>query len=95
MFCMDAQIKTLRQAIVHFADRENCRKFMVFLRWPDGEVKCPYCGATKLTWLAKANVYRCYEDHLKVKFSLKVGTVFEDSAIGLDVECHEVVPVQV
>jgi len=38
--CMDAQIKTLRQAIVHFADRENCRKFMVFLRWPDGEVKC-------------------------------------------------------
>ena len=82
--CMDAQIKTLRQAIVHFADRENCRKFMVFLRWPDGEVKCPYCGATKLTWLAKANVYRCYEDHPKIKFSLKVGTVFEDSAIGLE-----------
>lgn len=78
------QIKTLSQAILHFADAENCRKFMVFLRWPDGEVKCPYCGATKLTWLAKAKLYRCYGDHPKQKFSLKVGTVFEDSPIGLE-----------
>jgi ISXO2-like transposase domain/Transposase zinc-ribbon domain len=78
------QIKTLAQAIVHFADPENCRKFMVFVRWPDGTPRCPYCGATKLTWLAKASVYRCYGDHKKQKFSLKVGTVFEDSAIGLD-----------
>ena len=81
---MDDSIKTLQQAIVHFADRENCRKFMVFLRWPDGAVKCPYCGASKLTWMAKANQYRCYGDHPKQKFSLKVGTVFEDSAIGLE-----------
>jgi transposase-like protein len=78
------QIKTLQQAIQHFADPENCRRFMVFMRWPDGKVACPYCGATKLTWLAKANVYRCYGDHPKQKFSLKVGTVFEDSPIGLD-----------
>ena len=78
------QIKTLQQAIQHFADTENCRKFMVFVRWPDGVVKCPHCGATKLTWLAKANVYRCYADHPKQKFSLKIGTVLEDSPIGLD-----------
>jgi transposase-like protein len=78
------QIKTLQQAIQHFGDPENCRRFMVFVRWPDGIPACPYCGATKLTWLAKANVYRCYGDHKKQKFSLKVGTVFEDSPIGLD-----------
>ena len=77
-------IKTLQQAIQYFGDRENCRRFMVFVRWPDGVPTCPYCGATKLTWLAKANVYRCYGDHPKQKFSLKVGTVFEDSPIGLD-----------
>jgi transposase-like protein len=77
-------IKTLQQAIQHFTDPENCRKFMVFIRWPDGTPRCPYCGATKLTWLARANVYRCYGDHSKQKFSLKVGTVFEDSPIGLD-----------
>ncbi|MGB8029580.1 MAG: IS1595 family transposase [Terracidiphilus sp.] len=81
---MEDQIKTLQQAIQHFTDPENCRKFMVFIRWPDGTPRCPYCGATKLTWLAKANVYRCYGDHKKQKFSLKVGTVFEDSPIGLD-----------
>jgi transposase-like protein len=81
---MEASIKTLQQAIQHFADPENCRRFMVFMRWPDGKVECPYCGATKLTWLAKANVYRCYGDHPKQKFSLKVGTIFEDSPIGLD-----------
>jgi transposase-like protein len=81
---MEYAVKTLQQAIIHFSDPENCRKFMVFVRWPDGTPRCPYCGATKLTWLAKANVYRCYGDHKKQKFSLKVGTVFEDSPIGLD-----------
>ena len=81
---MEYAVKTLQQAIKHFADAENCREFMVFMRWPDGVPRCPYCDATKLTWMAKANQYRCYGDHPKQKFSLKVGTVFEDSAIGLD-----------
>jgi transposase-like protein len=79
-----SEVKTLQQAIVHFSDRENCRKFMVFMRWPDGNPRCPYCDATKLTWLAKDGRYRCYGDHKPQKFSLKVGTVFEDSAIGLE-----------
>ena len=77
-------IKTLTQAILYFADSENCRKVMLEMRWMDGVPRCPYCGSTKLTWLAKAKVYRCYSNHPKQKFSLKVGTVFEDSAIGLD-----------
>jgi len=77
-------IKTLADAIKHFADPENCHQFMIAVRWSDGIVRCPYCDATKLTWLANAKVYRCYGDHAKQKFSLKVGTIFEDSAIGLD-----------
>ena len=80
---MDA-IKTLQQAMIHFSDYENCRRFMIDVRWLDGIVRCPYCGSEKVTYLAKAKVYRCYGDHLKQKFSLKVGTVFEDSAIGLE-----------
>ena len=80
---MDA-IKTLQQAIIHFAVAENCRQFMISVRWLDGIVRCPYCQSEKVTWLAKAKVYRCYGDHAKQKFSLKVGTVFEDSAIGLE-----------
>jgi len=76
--------KTLQQAIQFFADAENCRQFMVAMRWDDGIVRCPYCGSEKVTYLAKARLYRCYGDHPKQKFSLKVGTVFEDSPIGLE-----------
>ena len=76
--------KTLLEAIKHFSDYENCRKFMVAIRWADGVVKCPHCGSAKVTYLAKARVYQCYGKHPKSKFSLKVGTIFEDSPIGLD-----------
>jgi transposase-like protein len=50
----------------------------------DGIVRCPRCQSDKVTYLEKARVYRCYGDHPKQKFSLKVGTVFEDSPIPLE-----------
>lgn len=78
------EIKTLQQAIQHFSDYDNCREFMISVRWSDGKVRCPQCGSEKVTYLAKARVYRCYEDHPRVKFSLKVGTVFEDSPVPLE-----------
>jgi len=76
--------KTLQAAIQFFTDYENCRKFMVFVRWHDGIVRCPRCNSEKVTYLEKARLYRCYGDHPKQKFSLKVGTVFEDSPIPLE-----------
>jgi len=76
--------KTLQAAIQFFADYDNCRKFMVAVRWLDEVVRCPYCNSEKVTYLAKARLYRCYGDHPKQKFSLKVGTVFEDSPIPLE-----------
>ena len=82
-FYMDSP-KTLQQAIQHFADYENCRRFMIGLRWPDGRVCCPRCGSARIAYLHNARVYRCHEGHAKEKFSLKVGTVMEDSPIGLD-----------
>jgi transposase-like protein len=57
---------------------------MMQLRWPDGKVQCPYCGSEKVTYLAKNRVWKCYTGHMKPKFSLKTGTVFEDSPLGLD-----------
>lgn len=75
---------TLQEAIQYFANYENCRAFMVEIRWPNGIVQCPYCGAEKVTYLANARVYRCYGDHPRQKFSLKVGTIFEDSPIPLE-----------
>lgn len=76
--------KTLQEAIQYFTDFENCRKFMVAIRWLDGKVRCPKCGSEKVTYLGKARLYKCYGKHARPKFSLKVGTVFEDSPIPLD-----------
>jgi transposase-like protein len=80
---MDAP-KTLQQAIQYFADFDNCRKFMIAIRWDDGIVRCPICGADKVTYLENARLYKCNAKHPRQKFSLKVGTVFEDSPIALE-----------
>jgi transposase-like protein len=76
--------KTLLEAIQYFADPENCRKFMISIRWLDGIVRCPRCGSEKVAYLEKAKLYFCSTKHEKQKFSLKVGTVLEDSPIGFD-----------
>ena len=76
--------RTLQEAIIYFADYDNARNFLVALRWEDGKVRCPHCGSDKVAHLEAAKLYKCYGKHLKAKFSLKVGTIFEDSALGLD-----------
>jgi transposase-like protein len=80
---MDA-IRTLQQAVQYFSNYENCKRVMVQLRWPDGVVKCPQCGSDHVTCLEKARVWKCYGKHDRPKFSLKTGTIFEDSPLGLD-----------
>lgn len=76
--------KTLLKAITYFSDPEHCREFMIAVRWADGVVRCPVCSSEKVTYLSKARVYKCKSVHPKQKFSLKVGTLFEDSPIGLE-----------
>jgi transposase-like protein len=77
-------ITTLQRAIIHFSTFENCKAEMVSLRWPDGVVKCPQCASDHVAYLEKARVWKCYGKHDRPKFSLKTGTIFEDSPIGLD-----------
>ena len=81
---MSSEPKTLQEAIIYFADFENCKAFMVELRWPDGKIACPRCGAEKLTWLAKPRVWKCYAKHESPTFTLKTGTIFEESPIPLE-----------
>ena len=81
---MNSSVTTLQEAIIHFSDFENCKNLMAQMRWPDGVITCPHCGSKKVTYLAKNRVWKCYAKHSKPKFSLKTGTVFEDSPLGLD-----------
>lgn len=72
---------TLMEAIRYFADRDVCVEFVAKLRWPDGPI-CPKCEGTEHSYLTTRRIWKCKS--CKHQFSVKVGTIFEDSAIPLD-----------
>ena len=80
---MASEPKTLQEAVVHFADPQNCVDYVVARRWPNGVV-CPTCGNDKVSFLKNQNKWQCSSHHAKRQFSVKTGTIFEDSPITLD-----------
>src|SRR6266496_3465827 len=68
-------------AVRYFSDQDVCVQFVAKLRWPDGAV-CPRCGAMEHSYLTTRRVWKCKA--CKKQFSVKLGTIFEDSAIPLD-----------
>src|SRR6266702_3194732 len=74
---------SLQEAIIYFADSKNCREYLVARRWPDGVI-CPRCGSKDVLFLEKYNRCHCREKHDAPHFTLKTGTVMEDSPLGLD-----------
>ncbi len=76
--------RTLQQAVVYFSDPDTCLAEMIAFRWPDGVVKCPTCGSERVSFISKRRVWECSQKHERRQFSVKVGTVMEDSPIGLD-----------
>ena len=76
--------QTLQEAIVYYANPKNCIAELVAQRWPDGVVICPTCGRNDVTWQEKDQRWQCKSQHAKRKFSVKVGTIYEDSPLGLD-----------
>jgi transposase-like protein len=75
--------KTLQDAILFFSDPVNCREYLVARRWPNG-VECPKCGSQNVLFMEKYNRWHCREKHAAPQFTLKTGTIFEDSPLGLD-----------
>ena len=80
---MASEPKTLQEAILYFSKPANCREYLVARRWPNG-VTCPRCGSKNVLFLEKYNRWNCREKHAAPQFTLKTGTVMEDSPIGLD-----------
>lgn len=75
--------KTLQEAIKFFADADTCVTFMAQLRWPEG-VTCPDCGGKAVSYLTSRRMWKCMAKACHKQFSVKRGTVMEDSAISLD-----------
>lgn len=76
--------KTMIEAVEYFKSPANCRAYMVPRRWPNGVVTCPTCGDTRVKFSEKHNRWQCAVHHPKRQFTLKTGTIMEDSPIGLD-----------
>ena len=76
--------KTLQEAVKYFAEPENCMKWLVAKRWPDGVPMCPTCGRGDATYLPAIQKWQCKSAHKSRQFSARVGTIFEDSPIPLE-----------
>ena len=78
-----AKPKSLQQAILYFSKPDNCINYLAAHRWPKG-VACPTCGSAKVKCNAGRRIWQCSRHHVKRQFSVKVGTIFEDSTLPLD-----------
>src|SRR6202453_2232193 len=76
--------KSLQEAIVYFSNPDNCIDYLAIRRWRNGKVICPTCGSDKVKFNPARRLWQCSTHHPKRQFSVKVGTVMEDSAIPLD-----------
>jgi hypothetical protein len=72
--------KSLEEAIIYFADEDNAFEYAVARRWPDG-VLCVYCDSPDVAFIATRKKWRCRP--CNVQFSVRVGTIYEDSPIRL------------
>ncbi len=72
---------TLLEAVRYFSDLDVANEFVAKMRWPDGPV-CPRCGGVEHSYLTTRRLWKCKA--CKRQFSVKVGTIFEDSPLGLD-----------
>ncbi len=75
---------TLIEAVRFFTDPNVCHQFMVSIKWPDGVITCPKCGGTHVGEIKSRRMFQCRDKGCRKQFSTKVGTIFEDSPLGLD-----------
>jgi len=71
------------EAIRHFSENDNAFNFMVQIRWPEG-VHCPRCGTANVRLIPSRQTWECKCCKVKKQFSVRVGTIFEDSPLPLN-----------
>src|SRR5205809_1829225 len=80
---MKPEPTSLQEAIIYFSNPDNCIDYVAIRRWPNGGI-CPGCGSAKASFNAQRRTWKCGSHHPKREFSVKVGTIYEDSPIPLD-----------
>jgi len=78
----DKAPQTLQEAIAYFADPDRCFRYAVKFRWPNGKVACPRCDSVRHSFISTRRLWFCKE--CQKQFTMKVGTIFEDSPLGMD-----------
>jgi transposase-like protein len=73
---------TLLEAVLYFSDKTRSFEFVRQLRWAEGRARCPHCNHGDPWFIATRSIWKCKA--CKRQFSLKVGTIFEDSPLGWD-----------
>jgi transposase-like protein len=73
---------TLVDAVKFFSDLNRCNEYMLQIKWPDGKIVCPKCGSDRIGKIETRKMLRCKD--CRKQFSYRVGTIFEDSPLGLD-----------
>ena len=76
-----SRIGDLPEAIRYFSDPEVASDYVASLRWPNGPV-CPRCGSGEHSYISTRRLWKCRT--CQKQFSVKVGTAFERSTLGLD-----------
>jgi transposase-like protein len=80
---MEHEPKSLQEVVIYFSNPDNCIDYLAVRRWPKGVV-CPNCGSDSVSFNANRRTWKCASHHPRREFSVKVGTIFEDSPISLD-----------
>src|SRR5690242_5518168 len=80
---MEQEPKTLAAAIVYFQNPDNSLDYLAVRRWKNG-VACPTCGRKDVSFVPSRRLWQCKTRHPKAQFSIKTGTIIEDSPLGLD-----------
>ncbi len=75
--------QTLMEAVRYFSDPDRSLRLLTELRWPNG-VACPICGTQRVSFLSTRRLWKCSQTHDRRQFSIKVGSIFEDSPLPLD-----------
>jgi len=73
---------TLQEAVSYFSEPDYTFDFAVAMRWPNGKIECPRCGSEENSFLSTRRIWYC--KGCKKQFTVKVGTIFEDSPLGMD-----------